>query len=141
MLILICNVGSTSLKYKLFKMPDTAIMIEAKIERVGSADNAIFSYQNNLNGAKENFTGLCVPSYTEGINLFLKHLTDPEKGAISDVKQVEAIGFKTVIAKGYYGIHELTDEVIAAMEEYINVAPAHNPPYRGYQKIQGNIAR
>lgn len=128
-LILICNVGSTSLKYKLFKMPDNAIMVEAKIERVGSADNAIFSYQNNLNGAKENRTGVCVPSYTEGINLFLKYLTDPEKGAIKDVNQVEAIGFKTVIAKGYYGVHELTDEVIAAMEAYISVAPAHNPPY------------
>lgn len=129
MLALVCNVGSTSLKYKLFNMPDTAIMVEAKIERVGSLDNAIFSYQNNLNGAKANMTGVSVPSYTEGINLFLQYLTDPENGAIKSVDQVEAIGFKTVIAKGYYGIHELTDDVIAAMEEYISVAPAHNPPY------------
>lgn len=129
MLILICNVGSTSLKYKLFNMPDTKIMVEGKIERVGSRDNAIFSYRNNLNGSKEDLTGLSVPSYTEGINLFLSYLTDPAKGAITGVDKLEAIGFKTVIAKGYYGIHELTDEVIAAMEEYISVAPAHNPPY------------
>jgi acetate kinase len=104
-------------------------MVEAKIERVGSLDSAIFSYQNHLNGAKENMSGLSVPSYTEGINLFLEYLTDTKMGAIKTIDEVQAIGFKTVIAKGYYGIHELTDDVIAAMEDYISVAPAHNPPY------------
>ncbi len=129
MLILVCNVGSTSLKYKLFDMPSPEIMVEARIERVGSRDSAIFSYKNNLNGASESMNGLSVPSYTEGINLFLRYLTDPDKGAVEDMDQVRAIGFKTVIAKGFYGIHELTDEVIAAMEAYNSVAPAHNPPY------------
>ena len=129
MLILVCNVGSTSLKYKLFNMPDPSIMVEAKIERVGSLDSAIFSYQNHLSGASENMSGLSVPSYTEGINLFLKYLTDTQKGAIKNIDEVQAIGFKTVISKGYYGVHELTDDVIAAMEAYISVAPAHNPPY------------
>ncbi len=129
MLILVCNVGSTSLKYKLFNMPDSNIMVEGKVERVGSLDKARFSYRNNINGHQEDMTGLNVPSYTEGINLFLKYLIDPEKGVINGVDELEAIGFKTVIANGYYGIHELTDEVISAMEEYISVAPAHNPPY------------
>ena len=110
-------------------MPDPTIMVEAKIERVGSLDNAIFTYQNHLNGASESLSNLCMPSYTEGINLFLKYLVDPQKGAIKSIDEVQAIGFKTVISKGFYGIHELTDEVIAAMEAYISVAPAHNPPY------------
>lgn len=129
MLILVCNVGSTSLKYKLFDMPSPEIMVEARIERVGSRDSAMFSYKNNLNGVSENMGGLSVPGYTEGINLFLQYLTDPAKGAVKDMELIKAIGFKTVIAKGYYGIHELTDEVIAAMETYNSVAPAHNPPY------------
>ena len=129
MLVLVCNVGSTSLKYKLFNMPSTEIMVEAKIERVGSLDSAIYTYANNLNGLKECVRAVGIPSYSEGINLFLSYLTDPVKGAIKSIDEVEAIGFKTVIAKGYYGIHKLTDEVIAAMEEYISVAPAHNPPY------------
>ncbi|SHN81904.1 acetate/propionate family kinase [Desulfitobacterium chlororespirans] len=128
MLILICNVGSTSLKFKLYTMPDTHILCEAKIERVGSA-NGIYSFRNNLNGAEESREGLNIPGYSEGINLFLKDLVDSGKGAIRTIDQVDAIGFKTVIAKGYYGVHELSDEVIAAMEAYIKVAPAHNPPY------------
>ena len=101
MLILVCNVGSTSLKYKLFNMPSPEILVEAKTERVGRED-AIFSYRNNRNGFSD---------------------------ALDSIEQLDAIGFKTVLAKGYYGVHELTDEVIAAMEAYVDVAPAHNPPY------------
>jgi acetate kinase len=39
------------------------------------------------------------------------------------------VGFKTVLAKGYYGIHELTPPVLRAMEETLPLAPAHNGFY------------
>ena len=128
MLILVCNVGSTSLKYKLFNMPCTDILVEAKTERVGR-DDAIFSYTNHQNGFSEKLEDLSVPGYAEGIRLFLDYLLGERSGALKDIGELEAIGFKTVLAKGYYGVHELTDEVIAAMEAYVRVAPAHNPPY------------
>ncbi|MBO6016765.1 MAG: acetate/propionate family kinase [Oscillospiraceae bacterium] len=128
MLILVCNVGSTSLKYKLFNMPCTDILVEAKTERVGR-DDAIFSYTNHQNGFSEKLEDLSVPGYAEGIRLFLDYLLGERSGALKNIGELEAIGFKTVLAKGYYGVHELTDEVIAAMEAYVRVAPAHNPPY------------
>ena len=128
MLILVCNVGSTSLKYKLFDMPCTDILVEAKTERVGRND-AIFTYRNNQNGFSEKLEGLSVPGYADGIRLFLRYLLDKKSGALKSMDELEAIGFKTVLAKGYYGVHELTDEVLAAMEAYVTVAPAHNPPY------------
>lgn len=128
MLILVCNVGSTSLKYKLFDMPCTDILAEAKTERVGR-DDAIFTYRNNQNGFSEKLEGLSVPGYADGIRLFLRYLLDEKSGALKSMDELEAIGFKTVLAKGYYGVHELTDEVLAAMEAYVTVAPAHNPPY------------
>ena len=128
MLILVCNVGSTSLKYKLFDMPCTDILVEAKTERVGRED-AIFSYRNNQNGFSEKLEGISVPGYADGIRLFLRYLLGEESGALKSIEELEAIGFKTVLAKGYYGVHELTDEVLKAMETYVTVAPAHNPPY------------
>lgn len=128
MLILVCNVGSTSLKYKLFDMPCTDILAEAKTERVGR-DDAIFTYRNNQNRFSEKLEGLSVPGYADGIRLFLRYLLDKKSGALKSMDELEAIGFKTVLAKGYYGVHELTDEVLAAMEAYVTVAPAHNPPY------------
>ena len=48
---------------------------------------------------------------------------------IDSVEEISAVGFKTVLAKGFYGIHELDEKVLHAMEEYLFVAPAHNKPY------------
>jgi len=128
MLILVCNAGSTSLKYKLFDMPSDEILVEGKTERVGR-DDAIFSYKNHGRGFSEKLEGISVPDYTAGVELFLKYLLGEESGALKNISELEAVGFKTVLAKGYYGVHELTEDVIAAMEAYTVVAPAHNPPY------------
>ena len=128
MLILVCNVGSTSLKYKLFDMPAAEVLAEGKTERVGRSD-AIFSYRNRRNGFAEKLEGISVPGYAEGVRLFLRYLLGEESGALKSMDELEAVGFKTVLAKGYYGVHELTEEVLAAMEAYVPVAPAHNPPY------------
>ena len=128
MLILVCNVGSTSLKYKLFDMPAAEVLAEGKTERVGRGD-AIFSYRNRRNGFSEKLEGISVPGYAEGIRLFLRYLLGEGSGALRSMDELEAVGFKTVLAKGYYGVHELTEEVLAAMEAYVPVAPAHNPPY------------
>ncbi len=126
MKILICNAGSTSLKFKLWDMPALAALAEGKVERVGS-DSAIFHYQNG------DFTvdrdGLSIPDYTAGIGMFLEALSAPEGGAIPSLSEIEAVGFKTVLAKGFYGVHILTDEVLDGMRAYLPVAPAHNGPY------------
>ena len=127
MLILVCNAGSTSLKYRLFDMPSPEVIVEGKVERVGR-DDAIYSYKNFRTGFEEKKTGLSIPTYAQGIQLFLDYLLHEEYGALKDIKELEAIGFKTVLAKGFYGVHELTEEVIHAMEEFIAVAPAPNPP-------------
>ena len=128
MLILVCNAGSTSLKYKLFDMPSGVVLAEGKTERVGRCD-AVFSYKNHPRAFAEKLEGLSIPDYTAGVELFLKYLLGEESGAIRSITQLDAVGFKTVLAKGYYGVHELTEDVIAAMEAYNCVAPAHNPPY------------
>lgn len=122
MKILVSNVGSTSLKFKLYDMPSETVLCEAKIERVGSDHNAIYSYKDTERSEKRE--GCSVPGYTEGIQLFLSDMS-----GICAEDEIAAVGFKTVLAKGYYGVHELTDEVIAAMREYLFVAPAHNGPY------------
>lgn len=129
MKLLVSNVGSTSLKFKLFDMPEERVLCEAKIERVGSRDAAIMSYRSHLSGARFSAEGLCIPSYAEGIALFLEKLTGDETGVIKGVEEISAIGFKTVLSRGYYGVHELTDEVMENMREYLYIAPVHNAAY------------
>ena len=137
MKLLVCNAGSTSLKFKLFEMPKEQVLAEGKVERVGT-DRAIyhFSKPSGFRIFREN---LSIPTYTEGIQLFLDELLSKEHGELSTLGELERVGFKTVLSKGHYGIHELTPEVLQGMEDYMVVAPAHNRPYleaiRQFQKL------
>lgn len=126
MKILICNAGSTSLKFKLWAMPDCNVLAEGKVERVGS-DCAIFSYRSDLGSLIRD--GLNVPDYTAGIQMFLKALSDSELKAVNDLEEISAIGYKTVLSKDHYGVHFLTEDVLEGMRAYFSVAPAHNGPY------------
>ncbi len=126
MKILICNAGSTSLKFKLWDMPVLAVLADGKVERVGSND-AIFHYSSDDHTVKSD--GLPIPDYTAGIRMFLDALTAPEGGAIAALSEIDAVGFKTVLAKGFYGVHLLTEDVLEGMRAWLPVAPAHNGPY------------
>ena len=129
MKILVSNAGSTSLKFKLFEMDGERALCDARVERVGSRDSAIFTYKNLETGAQWRREGLSIPEYTDGVRLFLEAVTNAASGVISDIREVDAVGFKTVIAQKFLGDHELTDEVMAALEHGARIAPAHNIPY------------
>ena len=126
MKILVCNAGSTSLKFKLWEMPERTVLAEGRVERVGS-DRAIFRYE--CGSVSQRLEPLSIPDYSTGIQRFLDALCGGEAPAVHSLAEIEAIGFKTVLAKGFYGVHELTDEVLDGMRAYLNVAPAHNSCY------------
>ena len=44
MRILICNAGSTSLKFQLLSMPEETVLAAGRIERVGSPCGGLFVY-------------------------------------------------------------------------------------------------
>lgn len=127
--VLVCNAGSTSLKFKLFDMPGDHLLADGKVERVGSQTDAIFHYVNHGSNEKVLLEKQNIPTYEQGIDLFLAHLTDKTLGVLTHINEIERVGFKTVLAKDYYGIHELTPQVLDAMRAYLVVAPAHNRPY------------
>ncbi len=101
MLILVANLGSTSFKYKLMDMDsDGHVLAKGGYERIGQP-------------------GSPYPTHAEVIDVILKEL--PGKP--------DAIGFKAVHGGPISGAVRVTDEVIATMEQFSDVAPAHNPPY------------
>lgn len=123
--ILICNVGSTSLKYQLFDMDaNEKVLCAGGAERVG-ADNSVFYHKNFLTGdairQEENF-----PTHREAICVMLEQLLC---GCITSLSEISCVGFKVVHAKGVTGVQYLTEEVLRAMADFNSVAPAHNPPY------------
>ena len=122
MKILICNAGSTSLKFKLWDMPAHGVLAEGKVERVGSKD-AIFHFAGGGRQVKQD--GQDIPDYTAGIRRFLDALS----AEVTPLVEIEAVGFKTVLSKDHYGVHLLTEDVLQGMRDYFTVAPAHNGPY------------
>ena len=123
--ILICNVGSTSLKYQLFDM-NTAeqVLASGGAERVG-AQKSSFYHNNNLTGTSMR-TDAIFPTHREAISTMLEQLLD---SCISSLDEISCVGFKVVHAKGVTGVQYLTEEVLQAMADFNSVAPAHNPPY------------
>lgn len=103
MKILVANLGSTSLKWRLFDFSNgtEAVLHKGGFERVTDHDQAI---------------GDC-----------LRQLLD--SGAIASEAEIAAVGFKAVIARGVNGCVRLDEAAVAAMEAYNALAPAHNPPY------------
>ena len=123
--ILICNVGSTSLKYQLFDMDaGEKVLASGGAERVGAA-KSLFYHKNHLTGDTVRNEAV-FPTHSEAISAMLQHLLN---GCITSTDEISCVGFKVVHAKGVTGVQYLTEDVLRAMADFNSVAPAHNPPY------------
>jgi len=101
MFILVANLGSTSFKFKLLDMDSGgAELARGSYERIGQKDSPYKNHGDVLDAILESL---------------------PQKP--------DAIGFKAVHGGPISGAVRVSDEVIATMERFSDVAPAHNPPY------------
>ena len=135
MKILIANPGSTSYKCKLYETENNIILFQATVERIGEEEGIYTCQFENQNKKTER---LEIPDFFTAVNLTLKTL----QAAIS-LKDISAVGFKTVLAKGITGCVEITDSVIKAMNDYKTLAPVHTQVYLTaisvFKKILKNI--
>jgi acetate kinase len=129
-IILVINIGSTSLKYALLDMEEEAQLASGLIERIGNKESLFTHEQKNSSSTKTTIN--TSSGYENAIKQMLKVLIKDElnKDAIlKDISDIKAIGFKTVHAGKIKEPTILTNEVISIMEKYSCVVPAHNPPY------------
>ena len=125
MKILICNVGSTSLKYKLFDMDaDERVLASGGAERVGT-EKSEFYWRDEGSGASGREAD-AFPTHREAISRMLAALLG---GPLADLGELGCVGFKVVQGGAVSGTQYLTEDVLAAMASFNSVAPAHNPPY------------
>jgi acetate kinase len=123
--ILVANLGSTSFKYRLFNMVDEQELARGGVERIGSPKSRC--YARTAHGSREEQAA--VPDHAVAVETCLRLLCDARTGVLHDATELAAIGFKAVHAEGLSGVHRVDAKVLAAMEAYNDVAPAHNPPY------------
>lgn len=125
--ILVANVGSTSYKCRLYDMPAERDLAGGEVERVGSAD-AIVSYRRGSEVILDRRVEP-VSDHRHAVARVLELLTAPDTGVLPGIEALDGVGFKAVQAGPRNGSVLLDRDVIAAMEEFAPLFPAHNPPY------------
>jgi len=98
---------------------------EANLDRIKDRGPSTFACRRGNGGQQKKQVE--VTGFEQGLDLILSWYT--EQGVISRVSDIEAVGFKTVLAGPGRGACRLSDEVIEEMRRYAYVAPAHNLPY------------
>ncbi len=123
--ILVLNNGSSSVKYKLIDSDTKRVLAEGGVEKIGLPDS--FIKFKTLEGKKETVE-VSMPDHKEAIRQVFKVLTDPEKGVIRNLDEIDAVGHRVVHGMEYFNKSVLiTPEVIARVKECYPVAPLHNP--------------
>ena len=135
MKILVLNCGSSSIKYALYDMDTKTVMTSGGAERVG-LDGA-FVKVILANGEKRKVMH-DIPEHTEGVKFIFSLLVDPEIGVIKDLKEIDAVGHRTVHGGEKFNKSvRLTEEVLKVYEECNDLAPLHNPAnLKGIRAVQ-----
>jgi len=126
MKVLVVNSGSSSIKYQLFNMTDESVLAKGLVERIAISDSIINHYPSDRDPV---ITHQDIPNHRVGIKLMMDALLHPDYGVIKDISEIVAVGHRVVHAgEKFSGAVLLTDEVMDALKECIELAPLHNPP-------------
>jgi acetate kinase len=126
--IFIINSGSSSIKYQLFKMPNTKPICTGLVERIG-LENSVITHKL-LNGDEEKIIRktMDLVDHEAGLQQVAQLLTDKEVGVIQDPQEIEAVGHRVVHGgETFASTTMITKEVKAEIKKLFSLAPLHNP--------------
>ena len=129
MKVLVINSGSSSIKYQLLDMDTDTVLVNGLVERIGD-EKGDLTNKAFPGTDKQVVTKMVqpIPDHNTGMRLAIELIAHPEKGVISDMSEIGAVGHRVV--HGGEDFHQptiITDEVIAAIEANVPLAPLHNP--------------
>ena len=124
--IFIMNLGTTSFKFKfyLFSNERRDVLASGEIESVGAEESR---YELKLGAAGTKSGAMHIGNHAEGFAFCVKALQDA--GLLSDLDDLDAVGYKAVHGGSLSGTRFVDDELLAEMERVTPLAPSHNPIY------------
>ncbi|HHY90514.1 MAG TPA: acetate kinase [Clostridiales bacterium] len=124
--VLVINCGSSSIKYQLIDMNDENVLAKGLVERIGIEGSVL---KHEVPGKDKVVIEKPMPDHKVALKLVLDALVDEAHGVIKGMDEINAVGHRVVHAgEKFSGSVIITDEVIQALEECIELAPLHNPP-------------
>ncbi|RLD41145.1 MAG: acetate kinase [Bacteroidetes bacterium] len=126
MKIIILNCGSSSIKYQLINMPEQQVLAKGLVEKIGLDGSRI---KHNNETGQEIIIEENIVNHQFGMEAVLDLLVSKESGSLQSLSEIDAVGHRVVHGgEDFSGSVPITDEVIAALEKNVELAPLHNPP-------------
>lgn len=122
MKILSVNAGSSSLKFKMYEMPEEKELISGVFERIGTEESF---YSIKINGEK-----IKNQKFLQDHKVAFATLVEElkEHNVVEDLTEIKGIGHRVVQGGSYFDRSvEATEDVIAKIDELSSLAPLHNP--------------
>lgn len=119
--VMAVNAGSSSLKFKLFEMPEEKVICSGNVERIGHTD-AIFGIKYNGESHKE---VLNVQDHGVAVKLVMDALIKDQ--IIESYDEIKAIGHRIVQGGPYFSESTIINkDVLDKIESLIPLSPNHN---------------
>ena len=126
MKILVLNCGSSSLKYQLIDMSNEEVLCVGLVERIGIEGSILKQEKDGVEGKL--IVEQPMKNHQDAIKLVLDALVDATYGGVKEMSEIEAVGHRVVHGgEKFASSVVITDEVKAAIEECVELAPLHNP--------------
>lgn len=134
MKILVLNCGSSSIKYQFIDTETKTALAKGLVERIGMT-GAVLSH-SRYDGDKIKIAGEIL-DHTMAIEYVLGVMLSRNHGVIEDKDEIDAVGHRVVHGgETFTGSVLITDEVVKALQDNIELAPLHNPPnIKGIQAV------
>ena len=126
MKVLVINCGSSSLKYQVLDMTNESLLCKGLVERIGMEGSVITHEKIGMDKVKN-----VVPmnDHKDAIAQVLDAVQNAEHGVVKSMDEIGAVGHRVVHAGEKFACSvKITDEVVKALEECVQLAPLHNPP-------------
>ena len=124
--IFIMNLGTTSFKFKLYRCgaEEQEVLAEGELESVGAKESAwSASYPDGRRREGKQ------PIADHGVAFAHFAQLLQEDGILSDLSDLDAVGYKAVHGGNLSGTLPVDDVLMEEMERMVPLAPAHNPIY------------
>ncbi|HEX3073667.1 MAG TPA: acetate kinase, partial [Ignavibacteriales bacterium] len=126
MKVLVLNSGSSSIKYQFIDTETKEFLAKGLVERIGMS-SAVLTHQRP-GKEKIKIVGEIL-DHSIAIEYVIAVMLSKNHGVIKDKSEIDAIGHRVVHGgETFSGSVLITDQVLQALKDNIELAPLHNPP-------------
>ncbi len=138
MKILVLNCGSSSIKYQLIETGNRDLLAKGMIERIGMSSAVLTHSPKGKDTIR--IVGEIL-DHSIALEYVIAVLMSKNHGVIKDKSEIDAVGHRVVHGgETFSGSVLITNDVLKAIKDNIELAPLHNPPnIRGIEAARKHL--